>query len=152
MPQAWKSSLAVDYQMPVNFPFTVTLEGIFNKTINAASISDWSIQPVEGFARWNGADNRPIFPSGFRAGRTKAFVLENTSRGYGWSFVAQVNMKPFDWMDLTASYTHTVNKEVTGMPGSNAESAFTYVPTPYGPNNIACTTRSMWSLTASLPV
>lgn len=53
----WPSTIV----MPVNFPFTVTLEGIFNKTINAASISDWSIQPVEGSARWNGFDNRPIF-------------------------------------------------------------------------------------------
>jgi hypothetical protein len=35
-----------------------------------------------------------------------------------------------------AAYTHTVSKEVTGMPGSNAESAFTYVPTVEGPNNI----------------
>jgi hypothetical protein len=35
-----------------------------------------------------------------------------------------------------AAYTHTVSKEVTGMPGSAAESAFTYVPTYEGPNNI----------------
>jgi hypothetical protein len=35
-----------------------------------------------------------------------------------------------------AAYTHTVAKDVTGMPGSNAESAFTYVPTVEGPNFI----------------
>ena len=35
-----------------------------------------------------------------------------------------------------AAYTHTVSKEVTGMPGSAAESAFTYVPTVEGPNYI----------------
>ena len=35
-----------------------------------------------------------------------------------------------------AAYTHTVAKDVTGMPGSAAESAFTYVPTVEGPNNI----------------
>ena len=35
-----------------------------------------------------------------------------------------------------AAYTHTVNKELTGLPGSNAESAFNYVPTIEGPNNI----------------
>ena len=84
MPQVWKTSLAVDYQLPVSFPFTATIEGIFNKTLNGVSISDWSIPNVGGFARFNGADNRPIYPAGFRTG-TKAFVLENTSRGYGWS-------------------------------------------------------------------
>ena len=39
MPQVWKTSLAVDYQLPVSFPFTVTVEGIFNKMINDRSIS-----------------------------------------------------------------------------------------------------------------
>ena len=136
MPQVWKTSLAVDYVLPVSFPFTISAEGIFNKTVNAATISDWSIMPVEGFARFNGADARPIYPSSFRSG-TKAFVLENTSKGYGWSANVSMNMRPIKELELMASYTHTVSKEVTGLPGSNAESAFTYVPTVNGPNNIA---------------
>jgi hypothetical protein len=45
-------------------------------------------------------------------------------------------MKPIESLSLMAAYTHTVAKELTGMPGSNAESAFTYVPTVNGPNNI----------------
>ena len=135
MPMVWKTSLAVDYNIPVSFPFSVTVEGIFNKNINAASISDWSIPNVGGFARFNGVDNRPIYPAGFRTG-TKAFVLENTSRGYGWIGNITLNAKPAEWLSLMAAYTHTVQKEVTGMPGSAAESAFTYVPTVEGPNNI----------------
>ncbi len=135
MPMVWKTSLAVDYQIPVSFPFSVTIEGIFNKNINAASISDWSIPSVGGYARFNGADNRPIYPAGYRMG-TKAFVLENTSRGYGWIANITLNADPTDWLSLMAAYTHTVQKDVTGMPGSAAESAFTYVPTVEGPNNI----------------
>lgn len=136
MPQVWKTSIAVDYQLPVSFPFTATVEGVFNKTINGVCISDWSIPSVGGFSRFNGADNRPIYPAGFRT-NTKAFVLENTSRGYGWSANVTLNAQPAEWISLMAAYTHTVNKEVTGMPGSAAESAFTYVPTSQGPNNIA---------------
>ena len=135
MPQVWKTSLAVDYQLPVSFPFTATIEGIFNKTLNGVSISDWSIPNVGGFARFNGADNRPIYPAGFRTG-TKAFVLENTSRGYGWSGNVTLTAQPAEYISLMPAYTHTVSKEVTGMPGSAAESAFTYVPTSEGPNNI----------------
>ena len=135
MPMVWKTSLAVDYTIPVSFPLSVTIEGIFNKNINAASISDWAIPSVGGFARFNGADNRPIYPAGFRTG-TKAFVLENTSRGYGWIGNITLNADPAEWLSLMAAYTHTVQKEVTGMPGSAAESAFTYVPTVEGPNNI----------------
>ena len=135
MPQVWKSSIAVDYQIPVDFPFTVTVEGIYNKKLHDNCISDWSIPNVGGFARVNGADNRPIYPDKFRT-TTPAFVLENTSRGYGWSANITLNAQPADWISLMAAYTHTVSKEVTGMPGSNAESAFTYVPTYEGPNNI----------------
>ena len=135
MPQVWKTSLAIDYQLPVEFPFTATVEGIFNKTINGVAISDWAIPNVGGFARFNGVDNRPIYPTGFRTG-TKAFMLENTSRGYGWSASVELKAQPADWISLMAAYTHTVSKEVTGMPGSAAESAFTYIPTVEGPNNI----------------
>lgn len=135
MPEVWKSSLAVDYSFKTSFPFSVTVEGIFNKTINGVSISDWSIPSVGGFARFNGVDNRPIYPASYRTG-TKAFVLENTSRGYGWTGNITFNVQPSEYISLMAAYTHTVAKDVTGMPGSNAESAFTYVPTIEGPNNI----------------
>lgn len=135
MPEVWKSSLAVDYSFKTSFPFSVTVEGIFNKTINGVSISDWSIPSVGGFARFNGVDNRPIYPASYRTG-TKAFVLENTSRGYGWTGNITFNVQPSEYISMMAAYTHTVAKDVTGMPGSNAESAFTYVPTVEGPNNI----------------
>ena len=147
MPQVWKTSLAFDYNIPASFPFSVTVEGVFNKTINAVSIADWSMQNVGGFARFNGADNRPLYPSQYRTtaytnpntGKVsypKAFVLENTDKGYGWSANVTVNMQPIESLSLMAAYTHTVNKEITGMPGSAAESAFTYVPTSEGPNYI----------------
>ena len=135
MPQVWKSSLAVDYQIPANFPFSATVEGIFAKTINDVCISDWAIPSVGGFARFNGVDNRPIYPAGYRT-NTKAFILDNTSKGYQWSANITLNAQPVEGLSLMASYTHTVKKEITGMPGSAAESAFTYVPTAEGPNNI----------------
>jgi Carboxypeptidase regulatory-like domain/TonB dependent receptor len=135
MPQVWKTSFAVDYAFKTSFPFSVTVEGIYNKTINGVSISDWSIPDVGGFARFNGVDNRPIYPAGYRT-NTKAFILENTSLGYGWSGNIIVNAQPAEWLNLMAAYAHTVAKDVTGMPGSAAESAFTYVPTVEGPNFI----------------
>ena len=135
MPQVWKTSLALEYKFPTSFPFSITAEGIYNKTINGVTISDWSMLPVNGFARLNGADNRPMYPATFRTG-TKAFVLENTHKGYGYSGSVTVNMAPVQGLNLMAAYTHTASKELTGMPGSAAESAFTYVPTVEGPNNI----------------
>lgn len=135
MPQVWKTSLALDYAFPTSFPFSVSAEAIYNKTINGVTLSDWSMRSVNGFTRWNGADSRPIYPENFRY-NTKAFVLENTNKGYGYSASLTMRMSPIKELDIMAAYTHTVSKELTGMPGSNAESAFTYVPTSEGPNNI----------------
>ena len=145
MPQVWKTSIAVDYQIPTSFPFTATLEAIFNKTINAVCISDWSIKDVGGFTRLNGADNRALYQD-FKymytnaAGKTvqmpNAFVLDNTSKGYGWTFNATLNAQPAEWVSLMAAYTHTVSREKTGMPGSDASSAFTYIPCAQGPNYV----------------
>ncbi len=135
MPQVWKTTLAFDYAIPTSFPFSVTAEGIFNKTVNAVCISDWSVKNAAGFARFNGVDNRPIYPDNSHT-NTKAFVLENTTKGYGWSGSFSVNMTPVEGLNFFAAYTHTVSKEITGLPGSAAESAFTYVPTTDGPNYI----------------
>ena len=141
MPQVWKTSVAIDYQIPTSFPFTATVEAIFNKTINAVCISDWSIKDVGGFARLNGADNRALYQD-FKytdangKALPNAFVLDNTSKGYGWTFNATLNAQPAEWISLMAAYTHTVSKEKTGMPGSDASSAFTYIPCSQGPNNV----------------
>jgi hypothetical protein len=143
MPQVWKTSLAVDYQIPVSFPFSVTVEGIFNKTVNGVCISDWSLRDVGGYARLNGADSRAIYQDykltytradGKVVGMPNAYVLENTSKGYGFTANVTLNAQPFEWMSLMAAYTHTVQKELTGMPGSNASSAFSYIPSVDGPN------------------
>ena len=141
MPQVWKTSVAVDYQLPVSFPFTATAEFIFNKTVNAVCISDWSVRDVGGFPRYNGVDNRPIYLNSQLTDANgknlpNAYVLDNTRKGYGWTFNAMLNAQPFSWLSLMASYTHTVNKELTGMPGSDASSAFQYVPSVQGPNNV----------------
>ena len=144
MPQVWKTSLAVDYAVPVSFPLTVSVEGIFNKNINAAMLRDWSQKSVDGFARFNGADNRPVFPSDAyytyvndkgKEVSTSAYVLENTSRGYGWSTSVTVNARPAEWINLMAAYTHTASKEVTSLPGSNASSVLNYTSTWEGVND-----------------
>ena len=158
MPQVWKSSLAIDYAFPTSFPFSISAEGIFNKTINGVVLRDWSVKDPNGFARFNGADNRPIYensklsyladytPVKDDAGNVvnykpvyknmpNAYVLENTNQGYGWSGTFTLNMEPVEGLSIMAAYTHTVSKELTGMPGSNASSVLSYIGTVYGPNN-----------------
>ncbi len=140
MPQVWKTSFAIDYNFPTSFPFSISAEGIYNKTVNGVIIRDWSVKSTEGFTRLNGADNRPLYqdyqqtaPDG--SNLPAAYVLENTNQGYGYSGTFTVNMRPIEGLSLMAAYTHTVSKELTGMPGSNASSVLNYMGTIYGPND-----------------
>lgn len=144
MPQIWKTSLALDYNIPVSFPFTIGVEGIFNKTINGVLMRDWSVKNVEGFARFNGVDNRPIYQEYKQTyvtsdGKVKnlpnSYVMENTNRGYGYSGTFTLNMRPLPELAINASYTHIASKELSGMPGSNAGSVMNAMYGIYGPNN-----------------
>ena len=133
MPQVWKSSLAIDYAFPTSFPFSISAEGIYNKTVNGVCLTDWNVKPVAGFSRFNGADNRPIFQE-YKYTNKSAYVLENTHKGYGYSANMTMKMEPVKGLNLMASYIHTASKELTGMPGSNAASVLNYMGTVNGPN------------------
>jgi outer membrane receptor protein involved in Fe transport len=136
MPQVWKSSLAIDFQVPTPFPWTITAEGIFNKTINGTLIKNWNTRDNASWSRFTGPDNRHVYPSGANQGYTStpAYVLTNTNKGYGWIVNVNTNIEPVKNLKLMASYTHTVQKEVTGMPGNDAGSVFTGLYTVEGPN------------------
>jgi hypothetical protein len=110
------------------------VEGIFNQNINASTMEDWNMIPVDGFARFNGADNRPVYPTNYTYTKSPAYVLTNTHLGYTYSGNITVNMAPVEGLSIMAAYTHTMNKELTSLPGSDPASIFNYVPTVAGPN------------------
>ncbi|MBQ9311320.1 MAG: TonB-dependent receptor [Bacteroidales bacterium] len=135
MPQVWKSSIGVDYTLPVSFPLTVSAEYVFNKTINAVMLDNYNIiKDNSGWTTFKGADNRHIYPSSYTYSKVDAYVLTNNKRGYGSVATVSFNAEPVRNLELTASYTHTVSKEITGMPGSNAAAAWQYIPSVDGPN------------------
>ncbi|MCR5408604.1 MAG: TonB-dependent receptor [Bacteroidales bacterium] len=133
MPQIWKSSLAVDMQLPTDFPFSLTAEYTFNKNVNANLIKDVNVKSNAGWSQWAGPDNRHMYPASAYYTGTPAYYLTNTNKGYGWIFVLAANAQPLKNFRLTASYTHTEQYEVTGMPGSDPESVFKGLPTVDGP-------------------
>jgi hypothetical protein len=146
MPQVWKSALAVDYQIPVEFPFKATIEGMYTKNINAVMLDNYALKTAESdsWDRFSGPDNRIIYPASanrhytnYVTGTTlltNAHVLTNTSEGYGYTFNITLNAQPVRYLNLMAAYTITEMKEVSGMPGSNASSAWQGLPTIDGPN------------------
>ena len=172
MPQVWKSSIAVDYQVPVSFPLTVTGEFMFTKNINAVTINninikkfdDWKYLKITkdadgnvisndllhtGMQRFNGADNRMVYSyspynksdknvqytSDFAHYNGKnAVILDNTSKGHGYTFNFTVNAQPIEDLNVMLAYTHTESKEITGMPGNDPVSTWQGLMTIDGPN------------------
>ncbi len=150
MPQVWKSSLGVDYKIPVSFPLSVTLEGMFSKYINDIRLINYNIKDMtaeNGYKQFDGPDERYIYPSnynyyknatGYDADHKKNVgvlgVLTNTSEGYGYTANITVNAEPVKDLNVMAAYTRTASFEVSGMPGSNATSAWQGLPTVNGPN------------------
>ncbi len=132
MPQVWKTSLAVDYFFPTSFPMSLSGEFILNKTINGVLIENWNIKDCAGYYNYNGPDNRPIYASDYKLTKTDAYVLTNTDKGYGYTANVLFNVTPIERLNISASYTYTVSKELSGMPGNNAASIFQAIPNVYG--------------------
>lgn len=137
MPQVWKTALAIDYQVPVSFPLSVTLESVYTKTMNGVMLKNYNVeQPDATWQRFSGPDDRYIYPDNadITYNSTNAFVLSNTSEG--WSAIGNitVNAQPIEDLNLMAAYTYTESKEISGMPGSNASSAYSGLAAVNGPH------------------
>ena len=142
LPQVWKNSLAVDYRLPISFPMTLTFEAMVNKDINAVSMENYNIQNVGNVGRFEGPDNRYNYntvktvQSGVTSG---AVVLKNTSKGYSSTINAMVTAQPIPALNLMLSYTHTVSKEISGLPGNQAYSSWQNLYNVDGPNEVGLT-------------
>ena len=111
---------------------TVTLTGEFtySRKINDVMIENYNVKdPQDNWERLQGADNRVIYPANstyyskdlFKYGAT---VLTNTNKGHGWTLNFTATAEPVKNLYLMAAYTHTVMKEVSGMPGSDPYSTW----------------------------
>ncbi len=144
MPQFWKTSIAVDYNVPVSFPLSITGEYTYTQVVNDVFLEDLSIKTnTDSWSRLKGADNRLIYPSDYRytytnsAGKVtnmpSAFVLTNTNKGYGYTANVTVNAEPVKNLHMMAAYTYTVMKERSSLPGSNANSVLQAMYSVNGP-------------------
>lgn len=135
MPQVWKTSIGVDYRIPVSFPLTITGEFQYTDNVNAVRLINANVKNNTGtWERLSGADNRLVYPSDYTYTGTQAYILTNTHRGYGYTANVTINAEPIKDLNIMAAYTHTVMKEVSSMPGSNATSAYSGIYTVDGPN------------------
>ena len=122
MPKTWKSSLAVDLNLPGDIDFS--LEGIMNRDLNPVVVSNKNVY-------WDGTSTVDLGHGDVRHQMStynrsnQAYVLENAgSKAYYMSLTAQLR-KSFDFgLDLSASYTISKAKAYTEGIGDQVSSAY----------------------------
>ena len=149
LPSVFKASLATDLKLPLEFPASITVEGIWNKDINAVYTENLNIRNMESFARFEGDDDRINYrrnadgtPAGSPLvdGRVSpsggAMLIRNTNKGYSWSAGVTLKAEPLRGLDAEVSYIHMDARSVSDMTGSALYSTWSNTASVNGPNEI----------------
>lgn len=123
MPSSWKSSLALDIELPGEIDFSV--EGIYSRDYNPAVFSNLNYKPA-------GDPSEIVKGSGDYRGKTQGkynstdlFYITNGKPGaYSYSVTAQLH-KHFDFgLDVQFSYTHAAARSYGDGIGDQVTSAY----------------------------
>lgn len=143
-PQEWKNDLAIDMKLGKNW--MVTIENIYSKTITGIIHHNYNMKPPTGNLTGTG-DTRQIFTSfaerniyssspdaiGYLDAGT--IVMDNSSKGYQYTFTAKVS-KTWDFgLNLMAAYSYLDAKDITSLTSKIAANAFQSRPVVGNPNH-----------------
>ncbi|PZP43194.1 MAG: TonB-dependent receptor [Pseudopedobacter saltans] len=121
MPQAWRSSLAVEYTTEDQWKFSV--EGIYTKVIKDLKFQQVNYVDNPTYWIYDTKHQQPIF-SGNKINPlyTNAYQLSNTNQGWRYSATAQIS-KVTPWgLNFTAAYTYGKSKDLTNGIRNSMES------------------------------
>ena len=128
MPTTWKSSLAVEGRLPGGIK--ATLEGIYNKDLNAVYVHKLGQVEVEGGVQLPGEPQaRPLWKSenikNSQGGTVQPYYITNTdAKGHYYSVTAMLQ-KDFNFgLSLMAAYTRSGSKSAAEGIGDQVSSAY----------------------------
>ncbi len=138
-PQVFRTNIGADKSLGNGFNASVDV--IYTKDLNAVKMRNANLKAPTGTLA--GEDNRPYYPS-TQTGSDKyvdptvgsVIVLENTKKGYSFAATAQISKTFANGFYGSLAYTHTVAKEVSPNPGSQATSAWQSIINKGTPNDI----------------
>lgn len=125
MPQVWRSSLAVDYNVK---GYKITLEGIYTKTINDLKFQQVNLKDSVTYFSYDTQHQMPIYLSGGSTGQkvnssfSNAYMLSNTSQGYRYSLTAQIAKTYSFGLNASVAYTYGQSWDLTNGIRNSMES------------------------------
>ncbi len=127
MPSTWKTSLAFDVKLPWDIDFT--LEGIYNKDINPAVVSNYGYKPSETTIELSPYDSRNYYTMYSDAtwankNQNVYFIENGGSKAYYYSISAQLRKKFNFGLDLSFAYTHSYARSYSDGIGDQVSSAY----------------------------
>lgn len=136
MPQVWKNSLALDYQLPLSFPADLTLEATYTKDLNAILYKNVNILPEDKLQRFGGSDNRYQYPANRYQYKevNNAILMDNSHKGYSYTLNATVNAQPVHNLHIMAAYTYTQSKVMSNNNSNQVDNAWAQEPSVNGSN------------------
>lgn len=142
-PQVWKSSLALDCNLPVSFPASLTMEATYIKDINAIVQRNVNMISLDDpkMSRLSGGDDRYIYPKNkenrIHENVTYAMLMANTSKGYSYTLNATLNMEPLRNFHLMTAYTYTKSRTLSNSASNQIENAWQQEPSVQGANYLS---------------
>lgn len=127
MPQVWRTNLGLDYKI-ANTPLIATVDVSYSKDINAVyqynanrkAATETLNYSGDDRAFWNGANNARYNPN---TGNITA-LLANTNKGYSFFATGGLTLSEYKGFNGGVFYTYSAAKDVSGNPGSAANSAW----------------------------
>lgn len=118
-PQVWRTNIAADYRLPLDF--TGTIEAIYSSDFNSPLAQNINLNQPAG--TFSGVDQRPYFTS-YRDNPdfNEVMMLTNTNKGYYWSVTAQVQKEFDNGIYMSVAYTRGMSRDYGLIGGSQAAS------------------------------
>ena len=112
-PQVFRTSLAIDQQLP--YGFTATFEGLYSNTVNDVTFTNLNFEQVD-----TSLYGRPIYEEGVSDRFTNTLLMRNTNEGYSYSGTVQLQRRVREGLGGSLSYTLNESRSVNTGSSSRA--------------------------------
>ena len=138
-PRNWKSSLALDVELPAGWNFSV--EGVYSKEMYPTTITNIGLKTPVSLEEVPDISARPYYSNGkYNANMGDVFLLQNVSNkalwGYYYSITASLSKKLWKGFTGNISYTYTDARSINDGIGDQVSSAWKALISQRGTNNM----------------